>query len=113
MQMLRQPEIGLAMVRGRMGGTGRRFNLGEMTVTRCAVAGEGLIGHGYVQGRNKKKAELVARLDLLMQLPGYRADIERRVLVPLAAAERARREALARKAAATRVEFFTLVRGDD
>ncbi len=73
MDMLRQPEIGLVMVRGRMGGTGRRFNLGEMTVTRCAVTGEGLIGHGYVQGRDKQKAELVARLDLLLQLPRYRA----------------------------------------
>jgi alpha-D-ribose 1-methylphosphonate 5-triphosphate synthase subunit PhnG len=113
MEMLRQPEIGLVMVRGRMGGTGRRFNLGEMTVTRCAVAGEGVIGHGYVQGRDKRKAELVARLDLLLQLPRCREDVERRIVEPLAAAERDRREAVARKAAATRVEFFTLVRGED
>ena len=113
MDMLRQPEIGLVMVRGRMGGTGRRFNLGEMTVTRCAVTGEGIIGHGYVQGRDKQKAELVARLDLLLQLPRYRDDIERRVLQPLAKAEREQREAVARKAAATRVDFFTLVRGED
>ena len=56
MEMLRQPEIGLVMVRGRMGGVGRRFNLGEMTVTRCAVPAEGRLGHGYVQGRDKRKA---------------------------------------------------------
>ena len=35
--LLRAPEIGLAMVRGRAEGTGPPFNLGEITITRCVV----------------------------------------------------------------------------
>ncbi len=31
------PRPGMTLVRGRMGGTGSPFNLGEMTVTRCVV----------------------------------------------------------------------------
>ena len=33
-ELVRQPETGLVMVRGRMGGTGSPVNLGEGTVTR-------------------------------------------------------------------------------
>jgi hypothetical protein len=35
--LLRPPEPGLVLVRGRMGGLGDPFNLGEMAVTRSAV----------------------------------------------------------------------------
>jgi alpha-D-ribose 1-methylphosphonate 5-triphosphate synthase subunit PhnG len=110
LELLRAPEIGLVMVRGRAGATGRRFNLGEVTVTRCAVrAADGTIGHGHVQGRDKRKARLVAELDAVLQTsPDPLA-----VIAPLARAQEARRAAVARKAAATRVEFFTLVRGDE
>src|SRR6201987_6509376 len=34
---LRPPESGLAMVRGRVGGSGDPFNLGEATVTRATL----------------------------------------------------------------------------
>src|ERR1700744_4491144 len=34
---LRPPETGLAMVRGRVGGSGDPFNLGEATVTRATL----------------------------------------------------------------------------
>src|ERR1700712_5652496 len=37
---LRGPEAGLVMVRGRQGGGGDAFNLGEMTVTRCTIRTE-------------------------------------------------------------------------
>jgi alpha-D-ribose 1-methylphosphonate 5-triphosphate synthase subunit PhnG len=111
--LLRQPETGLVMTRGRAGGTGQRFNLGEITVTRCAVqSAAGHIGHGYVAGRDKRKAELVASFDALLQAPDQRAALLERVVEPLAAAQAAARATQARKAAATRVEFFTLVRGD-
>ncbi|HEX5078099.1 MAG TPA: phosphonate C-P lyase system protein PhnG [Geminicoccaceae bacterium] len=110
--LLRQPEIGLVMARGRAGGTGGRFNLGEITVTRCAVRGaDGHIGHGYVAGRDKRKAELVASFDALLQAPERRAALLERVVTPLAAAQASQRASRARKAAATRVEFFTLARG--
>jgi alpha-D-ribose 1-methylphosphonate 5-triphosphate synthase subunit PhnG len=111
--LLRQPETGLVMARGRAGGTGQRFNLGEITVTRCTVqSADGHIGHGYVAGRDRRKAELIASFDALLQAPERRADLLGRVVEPLAAAQAEARMATARKAAATRVEFFTMVRGE-
>lgn len=112
-QVLRAPEIGAVMVRGRIGGTGLPFNLGEMTVTRCALKlGSGEVGHAHVQGRDKGHALRAAVVDALMQTD--QADTMRaNVLTPLQDAETARRANRAAKAAATKVEFFTLVRGED
>ncbi|MDW4499217.1 phosphonate C-P lyase system protein PhnG [Sulfitobacter sp. D35] len=110
---LRAPEIGSAMVRGRAGGTGAPFNLGEMTVTRCAltlVSGE--VGHAYIQGRRKGDAEAAALVDALMQ-GGDAEKIRAAVLAPLEAERIAAKTARAAKAAATKVEFFTMVRGED
>lgn len=110
---LRAPEAGGVMVRGRMGGSGAPFNLGEMTVTRCAlVLADGTAGHGYIQGRNKAKAEIAAKIDALMQTSAA-DDLRAAVLTPLAAEHAAKKEARAAKAAATKVEFFTMVRGED
>jgi alpha-D-ribose 1-methylphosphonate 5-triphosphate synthase subunit PhnG len=110
---LRRPEAGSVMVQGRAGGTGNAFNLGEMTVTRCSLQLPcGTVGHGYVQGRSKADARTAALVDALMQTD--RADNVRvAVIAPLAAEGAARQQARADKAAATRVEFFTLVRGED
>lgn len=112
-EWLRRPETGTVMVRGRTGGSGAPFNLGEVTATRCALRLEdGTEGHAIVQGRDAAHAERAAILDALMQ--GRRADeVRRAVLDPLRAAEDARRDARARKAEATRVDFETMVRGDD
>jgi alpha-D-ribose 1-methylphosphonate 5-triphosphate synthase subunit PhnG len=111
--VLRPPEIGLVMARGRAGGTGQRFNLGEITVTRCSVrTAEGQIGHGYVSGRDKRRAELVASFDALLQAPLRQAALMARVVEPLARAQAEAKAATAGKAAATRVEFFTMVRGE-
>ena len=110
---LRAPEVGGVMVRGRTGGTGQPFNLGEMTVTRCALRLEsGEVGHGYVQGRDKAHAERAALCDALMQTEAA-AGLREAVLTPLAAEMAERRAARARKAAATKVDFFTMVRGED
>jgi alpha-D-ribose 1-methylphosphonate 5-triphosphate synthase subunit PhnG len=112
-RMLRPAEVGAVMVRGRVGATGAAFNLGEMTVTRCSLRLEsGEIGHAHVQGRNRDHALRAALLDAMMQGP-QAAQLRRAVLDPLAAEEVARREARAARAAATKVEFFTLVRGED
>ncbi|MAN99600.1 phosphonate C-P lyase system protein PhnG [uncultured Roseovarius sp.] len=110
---LRAPEVGGVMVRGRAGATGAAFNLGEMTVTRCALQlGDGRVGHGYVQGRDKRHATQAALIDALMQ--GTEAErIRSMILDPLSEAETARQTARAARAAATKVDFFTLVRGED
>ena len=109
----RAPETGAVMVRGRTGGTGAPFNLGEMTVTRCSVRLDcGAVGHAWVQGRDKTHATRAAVADALMQTdaaPRIRAE----VLDVLAAEAVAARSARAGKAAATKVDFFTLVRGED
>jgi alpha-D-ribose 1-methylphosphonate 5-triphosphate synthase subunit PhnG len=112
--LLRGPEIGLAMVRGRAGGDGQRFNLGEMTLTRCSLrlAEGGIVGHGYVTGRDRHRAELAAFCDALMQAPDFHDRLETALIAP---AERAQREAKARveaDVATSKVDFFTMVRGD-
>lgn len=111
--LLRSPECGAVMVRGRAGATGAAFNLGEMTVTRCSVRLEcGTVGHAWVQGRDKAHARRAAVGDALLQTPKAR-DVQAKVLDVLAAEAAARRAARAGKAAATKVEFFTMVRGED
>lgn len=111
--LLRRPETGLVMVRGRVGGDGAPFNLGEMTVTRCSVRlATGAVGHAWIAGRATAQAERAALIDALLQSPGNHAGIET-LLDQLAARREARRDESARKAAATRVDFFTMVRGED
>jgi alpha-D-ribose 1-methylphosphonate 5-triphosphate synthase subunit PhnG len=106
---LRGPEAGLVMVRGRTGGGGAPFNLGEMTVTRCSVrTADGLVGHAYVAGRDARQAELAALLDALLQDPARTEALQRAVVAPLAEAQQARRATVAAKAAATRVQFFAM-----
>jgi len=108
---LRAPEIGMVLVRGRMGGTGDAFNLGEMTVTRAAVRLEsGETGIGYVAGRNRRHAEIAAAVDAMMQSADLRDAVEGAVVARLAASQQTRRDTNARKAAATKVDFFTMVR---
>ena len=106
---LRGPEGGLVMARGRTGGAGAPFNLGEVTVTRCTVrSADGLVGHAYVTGRDGRHAELAAQLDALMQDEGRAAALEALVVAPLEAAEAARRAETAAKAEATKVRFFAM-----
>ena len=108
---LRAPEIGMVMVRGRMGGTGDAFNLGEMTVTRAAVRlDSGETGLSYVAGRDRRHAEIAAAVDAKMQSPSLRPAVQDRMVARLADAQARRRDTAARKAAATKVDFFTMVR---
>jgi len=110
---IRPAETGMVMVRGRVGGDGNRFNMGEMTMTRGAVRlANGVTGLGYVQGRSRRQAELTAVLDAMLQSPETNALISTRIIEPLAREQRDARDIRARKAAATKVEFFTMVRGE-
>ncbi|AGK49527.1 phosphonate C-P lyase system protein PhnG [Burkholderia thailandensis MSMB121] len=121
---LRAPETGLAMVRGRIGGTGDPFNLGEATVTRAALrlrgaardranaANGATVGIAYVLGRDKRRAELVALADALLQTPERQARLRAALIEPFRARLAEARAARSREVATTRVEFFTMVRGD-
>jgi alpha-D-ribose 1-methylphosphonate 5-triphosphate synthase subunit PhnG len=109
---VRPAESGMVMLRGRVGGTGDAFNLGEASVTRCALrVGTGALGVGYALGRDRRKAELIAVLDALLQDSTRHADLMREVVEPLAGQQAAQRDATSRAAAASKVEFFTFVRG--
>ena len=111
MRPVRTPETGLVAVEGRVGGTGRRFILGEVLVTRCSVAVGGRLGVGYVAGRDPRRAELAALLDALLQDPAWHPHVSRLVVAPEAARLTAARALEARRTAATRVAFTTLARG--
>jgi alpha-D-ribose 1-methylphosphonate 5-triphosphate synthase subunit PhnG len=110
---LREAENGLVMVRGRIGGDGAPFNLGEATVSRAAVRlSTGEVGFGYTLGRDRDKARLIALCDALVQSNEFASVVETSVLAPLRAAMTARRSRQAAETAATRVNFYTLVRGE-
>jgi alpha-D-ribose 1-methylphosphonate 5-triphosphate synthase subunit PhnG len=110
---LREPENGLVMVRGRIGGDGAPFNLGEATVSRAAVRlSTGEVGFGYTLGRDRQKAGMIALCDALIQAAGHAEALEAQVLAPLRAAMTSRQNREAAETAATRVDFYTLVRGE-
>ena len=114
---LRAPQIGLAMVRGRIGGTGDAFNVGEATVTRatlrlCGDGEKGTIGVAYHLGRDKRRAEVAALADALLQHPERYPQLHARLVEPLAARVADARATRREQVATTRVEFFTMVRGD-
>jgi alpha-D-ribose 1-methylphosphonate 5-triphosphate synthase subunit PhnG len=115
-EVLKAPETGSVMVEARAGGSGGRFNLGEATVTRCVVrltggATENVTGYAYALGGDKAQARLAAVLDALLQTEPEDGAAYLGV-ASLAAAQAARRDLASRKAAATKVEFFTLVRSE-
>lgn len=109
---LRKPEFGAVMVRGRAGGTGQQFNLGEAVLTRCALRLlGGVAGYAHVLGRDVRHAELAALCDALLQTSDHCETIQREIIAPLAAAHAARREERSRRTNATRVEFLAMARG--
>jgi alpha-D-ribose 1-methylphosphonate 5-triphosphate synthase subunit PhnG len=110
---VRPPEPGMVMLRGRTGGTGDAFNLAEATVTRCALrVGASALGVGYTMGRDRRKAELIAIFDALLQGEELRAKVMNEVIEPLASQQAEQRKRLAHSAASSKVEFFTMVRGE-
>jgi alpha-D-ribose 1-methylphosphonate 5-triphosphate synthase subunit PhnG len=113
-ELLRGPETGLVTVRGRIGGGGAPFNVGEATVTRATVRlPSGQVGHCYALGRDKQKAKLAAIADALWQDPARRREVETRIIVPLQQGLVRAREQRRAETAATKVDFFTMVRGED
>lgn len=112
-QHVRPAEVGMTMLRGRIGGTGDAFNLGEATVTRCALrVGSGPLGVGYTLGCDRRKAELIAVFDSLLQGAEHSALIQREVISVYGARQSARTDALRQATTTSKVEFFTFVRGE-
>ncbi len=114
LRVLRKPEVGLVMLRGRMGGDGAPFNLGEATVTRAVVRlATGETGFSYLLGRHLDKAHAAAVIDAIWQTPAGRAQVDRAVLSPLRATQADQTRRRSAEVAATKVDFFTMVRGED
>lgn len=112
--VLRGPEAGLVALRGRIGGGGAPFNFGEATITRTTIRlGNGAVGHAVMLGRDETKVKLAAVIDALAIDDAYAEKIEATIIQPLrqmlAAADEKRRA----ETAATKVDFFTMVRGED
>lgn len=112
--LVREPEIGLIMARGRVNTSKEAFNVGEVSVTRASVRlKEGILGVCYCLGRDQKKAVMAAYVDALLQMPHWHAHVMSAIVAPLSTAEQEERDAFTAEVAATKVDFFTLVRGED
>lgn len=111
---VRGPETGLVTLRGRIGGGGAPFNVGEATVTRATVRlSTGEVGHSYALGRDREKARLAAIADAAWQNPAHRPVIEEKIVAPLRQAALSADTRRRAETAATKVDFFTMVRGED
>ncbi|MGV1753516.1 phosphonate C-P lyase system protein PhnG [Agrobacterium sp. CG674] len=111
---VRGPEIGAVMIRGKVGGGGAAFNLGEASVTRATVKlASGEIGHSIILGRDKRKARIVAHLDALRQIPDWVGQIDSKIVRPALDAMNAGKLRRAEETEATKVDFFTVARGED
>jgi alpha-D-ribose 1-methylphosphonate 5-triphosphate synthase subunit PhnG len=110
---LRRPETGLFMVQGRIGGTGARFNVGEVTVTRCALrlrSDPAPMGVAYVMGRSHRHAHLAAIADALLQIDQEKFFVQKEILDPVAQLITQEQAQIHQKAHATRVNFLTVAR---
>lgn len=111
-EYIRAPEAGMVMVRGRAGGTGQAFNVGEVTVSRCVVRlADGNMGYSYVLGRSLLQAELAAVVDGMLQSASGAQWFEQ-IIVPLKEAQQLKRQQREQEVVGSKVNFFTMVRGD-
>jgi alpha-D-ribose 1-methylphosphonate 5-triphosphate synthase subunit PhnG len=112
--LIRPAEIGLTRLQARMGATGKRFVVGDATVTRAVVRlNDGTLGYSYLLGRDKAHAERCALMDALLQQTETGELLQEKIITPLAASREEQRQLRAREIASSKVDFFTLVRGDN
>lgn len=110
----RKPETGLIMAQGRIGGGGAAFNIGEISTTRAVVTlATGETGYAYCKGRNQRRAAIIAFFDAVWQHPSLNHRLKTEIIQVLNQNIKTRDNKCARETAATKVDFFTLVRGDD
>jgi len=113
-ETIRAPEIGLVQIQARMGGTGERFFAGDATLTRSVIRlKSGTLGYSYQLGRDKQHAEQCAVIDALLQEPTHFQSLMETLIAPLEADRAARIAARQAEVNTSRVDFFTLVRGDN
>lgn len=107
------PETGMIMVQAKADGSNGRFNLGEVTVSRCVLeVKKTYMGTAWVMGSDLRHAELAALFDALLQDPATHDPLANTLIKKLKIKQTAKNERMAQDAADTRVEFFTLKRGE-
>lgn len=110
---LKEPEVGMTMVRAKAGGAGQEFNMGEVTVTRSVVKLETQeVGFGYTVGRSIKKSTLMAVIDACVQVDGWQSLILDQLVQPLEKQLQNKHKQHKEKVERTQVNFFTMVRGE-
>ncbi|RYA58051.1 phosphonate C-P lyase system protein PhnG, partial [Enterobacter cloacae complex sp. CH23B] len=91
-----------------------RFFAGDATLTRAVIRlKSGTLGYGYVLGRDKTHAERCAAIDALLQEQPHFQTLMETLIAPLEADRAARLAARQAEVNTSRVDFFTLVRGDN
>ena len=63
-------------------------------------------------GRDRQKAQMIALCDALVQSDQFASAVEANVVAPLRAAMVSDQNRKAQETAATRVDFYTMVRGE-
>ena len=112
--IIREPEIGMVQIRGKMGNVGDKFNVGDATMTRASVLLEtGEIGHCYMLGRNVKQALLASRIDAVMQIEKYKDMLNIQIINPLENIYKTTKQKQKKEAQTSKVDFFTLERGEE
>ena len=103
----------MIMVRAKADGSKKRFNLGEVIVSRCVLeVNQKYLGVSWVLGSNLKHVELAALFDGLMQDPEYHGKLNLSLLQALKEKQKKKDDIIVKDAADTKVEFFTLKRGE-
>lgn len=113
-EVIRPPEVGLARLQGRIGGGGDRFNVGDTTITRATIRlQDGTLGYGYLRGRAKQHALLAAVIDALLQQVSYTTLLQEKLIDPLLQLQINAMKEKTQQAAKSKVDFFTVLRGED
>lgn len=111
---IRPPQTGMVMSVARAGASGEPFNLGEVSVTRCAVRlPSGETGIGYVTGSSKDHALHIAVIDALAQNSTHQKALHEQLITPLQEKLQQASTQQQEKAEETKVDFFTMVRGEN
>jgi alpha-D-ribose 1-methylphosphonate 5-triphosphate synthase subunit PhnG len=104
------------MVQARAGGTGSRFNLGEVSITRCVLKPDAQltrcqqVGVAYIMGSSHRHAQLAAVADALLQEPELHDHWDELLLRPISQSLSEKAQVKNAQAQATKVEFFTVAR---
>lgn len=107
-----KPETGMIMMQARQDGSGPRFNLGEVTVSRCILKLGTTMGYSMVMGSNLRHAQLAALFDALLQKPEQGLNLQNNLVPKLRQIRDQKRREYKEDIETSKVEFFTLKRGE-